>query len=189
MHFTVESAICNDGEDQFLLETVSGGISSLIDIAWQIYMFLTEDKDACTVIIDEIENHLHPTLQRKILGNLLDAFPNVRFIVSTHSPLIVGSVRDAQVYVLSYDEGKKVVSQPLDFKHQVKTATEILDEVLGVSFTMPIWAEKRLQEIVQEYSQKEMTDNEFQNMRGKLQELGLERLMPKAIINIVEGNE
>ncbi|MBP7722945.1 MAG: AAA family ATPase, partial [Alphaproteobacteria bacterium] len=42
--------------------------------------------------IDEVENHLHPSMQRQVLGDFLEAFPNVCFIVSTHSPLIVGSV-------------------------------------------------------------------------------------------------
>ena len=42
------------------------------------------------VLIDEIELHLHPTWQRKILGKLKKHFPNVQFIVSTHSPQVLG---------------------------------------------------------------------------------------------------
>lgn len=75
--------ICNKGNDEFLLETASGGISALIDIAWQIYMFSTKENLDFTVIIDEVENHLHPTMQRSILQDLILAFPAARF----HSPL------------------------------------------------------------------------------------------------------
>lgn len=178
--------ICNGGKDEFIFEQASGGISALIDIAWQIYMFSTKEKTDFTVIIDEVENHLHPTMQRQILPDLLNAFPNACFIVSTHSPLVVGSVQDSNVYVLKYNENKKIISEKLDLVNQAKTATEILDEVLGVSFTMPIWAEERLKSIVNTYSKKDMTQEEFANMRKELKEVGLEKLLPEAISNILE---
>lgn len=178
--------ICNQWKDEFILEQTSGGISALIDIAWQIYMYSTKEKTDFTVIVDEIENHLHPTMQRQILPDLLNAFPNARFIVSTHSPLVVGSVQDSNVFVLKYDENGKIISRQLDLVNQAKTATEILDEVLGVSFTMPIWAEEKLNSIVDSYSQKEMTKDEFQNMRKELKEIWLEKLMPEAIYDLIE---
>lgn len=102
--------ICNDGRDEFILETASGGISALIDIAWQIYMFSSKDRSCFTVMIDEIENHLHPIMQRRILPDLVNAFPNAKFIVSTHSPLVVGSVRDSYVYALKHNPVGKVES-------------------------------------------------------------------------------
>ncbi|MGW8185041.1 MAG: AAA family ATPase [Candidatus Moraniibacteriota bacterium] len=178
--------VCNEKKDEFIFEQASGGISALIDIAWQIYMYSTKEKADFTVIIDEIENHLHPTMQRQILPDLLEAFPSVSFIVSTHSPLVVGSVRDSNVFVLKYDENGKIISMQLDLVNQAKTATEILDEVLGVSFTMPIWAEEKLESIVNKYSQKEMTKEEFSMMRSELKEIGLEKLMPEAIYNLIE---
>ncbi len=52
--------ICNDAKDEFVFESASGGISAIIDIAWQIYMYSTKENDDFTVIIDEVENHLHP---------------------------------------------------------------------------------------------------------------------------------
>jgi len=179
--------ICNGGEDEFLLETASGGISALIDIAWQIYMYATIENKEFTVIIDEVENHLHPTMQRNILPRLLNAFPDAKFIVSTHSPLIVGSVKESTTYALKYNENKKIESYKLDFQEQIKTATEILDEVLGVSFTMPIWVEEKLTSIVDKYAKKEMTQEDFSSLRAELKELGLEKLVPQAIMNIV-GN-
>ncbi len=178
--------VCNQGKDEFIFEQASGGISALIDIAWQIYMFSTKEKKDFTVIIDEVENHLHPTMQRQILPDLLDAFPEACFVVSTHSPLVVGSVQNSNVYVLKYNENKKIISEKLDLVNQAKTATEILDEVLGVSFTMPIWAEEKLNYIVNNYSKKDMTSDEFKNMRSELKEAGLEKLMPEAIYDLIE---
>ena len=180
--------ICNNGNDEFLLETASGGIGALIDIAWQIYMYASDDKDNYSVIIDEIENHLHPTMQRSILPNLLHAFPDANFIVSTHSPLIVGSVKNSVTYALKYNDNNKIESYKLDFNEEVKTATEILDDVLGVSFTMPIWVENHLEQIVTKYSSKDMSPNDFNALRSELQDIGLEKLMPQAIVGVVGNN-
>jgi AAA15 family ATPase/GTPase len=179
--------ICNDGEDEFLLETASGGISALIDIAWQIYMYASKDNPNYTVIIDEVENHLHPTMQRRILPDLLKAFPTARFIVSSHNPLVVSSVKGSRVYALTYNDDNKVESRELDLLNEAKTATEILDEVLGVSFTMPIWVETKLYEVIEEFSSKSISDTDFTLLRERLAEFGLERMVPVAIQGIMEG--
>ena len=52
------------------------------------------------VLIDEIETHLHLELQRKILDLLTSIFPNIQFILSTHSPFIINSVDNAVIYDL-----------------------------------------------------------------------------------------
>lgn len=178
--------VCNDGRDEFLLETASGGISAIIDMAWQIYMFSTKENRNCTVLIDEVENHLHPSMQRQILSDLLAAFPEARFIVSTHSPLVVGSVQDSGIYALLYDEKNKIVSRRLDFDKKAKTAAEILDEVLGVSVTMPIWAEKQLNEILDRFAQAGLTENSFGQLRAELHGMGLSNMVPEAIGSVLE---
>ena len=61
-----------------------------------------------TVIIDEIDEHLHPELQVRILKALHETFPNIQFIVSTHAPLVMSSVEDSPenvVYKLEYKDG------------------------------------------------------------------------------------
>jgi len=171
---------------EYMLDGCSGGISALVDLSWQIFMFSTKEKRNFTVLIDEVENHLHATMQRAILPDLISAFPNVQFIVSTHSPLIIGSVKDSNVYALRYNEERKIESELLDLENKAKNATEILNEILGVSFTMPIWVESSLNQIVSEYSDKEMTETLFDEMRKELETLGLEELMPLAIKNVLK---
>lgn len=173
--------VCNSGNDEFVLETASGGISALIDIAWQIYMFSTKEKSDFTVAIDEVENHLHPIMQRKVLPDLVRGFPNARFIVSTHSPLVVGSVKDSNVYALRHNSVGKVESHRLDLQHQAKNAIEVLDEILGVSFTMPIWVEDKLIAINEKYASRSADPEVFALMRQDLAEIGLEKLLPQAI--------
>ena len=61
-----------------------------------------------TVIIDEIDEHLHPALQVCILKALQMTFPKIQFIVSTHAPLVMSSVENTPenvVYKLEYKDG------------------------------------------------------------------------------------
>lgn len=178
--------VCNQGNDEFILETASGGISALIDIAWQIYMFSTKERTDFTVLIDEIENHLHPIMQRRILLDLVNAFPSAKFIVSTHSPLVVGSVRDSSVYALKLNSARKVESHLLDLTNEAKNALEILDEILGVSFTMPIWVEEKLKDIIDTHSSNINDPNVFSKMRKSLSDIGLEKLLPQAVEKMLE---
>ena len=64
------------------------------------------------VIVDEIDTHLHPTWQSRIGHWFCDHFPNVQFIVSTHSPLVCQSAENGSVYLLprsgSGDKGGKL---------------------------------------------------------------------------------
>lgn len=177
--------ICNNGESEFILEQASGGVSSIIDLAWQIYMFSTDDNNKFTVIIDEIENHLHPSLQREILPNLTEAFPLARFIVSTHSPLVIGSVKNSSVYALIYNEKQKVISKKLDLKNKAQNASEILIEALGVPFTMPIWMEENFKEITKKFSEHDIFD--FDTLRNELSKIGLEHLLPLTLKEIINN--
>lgn len=52
------------------------------------------------VLVDEIETHLHLELQKKILDLLTTVFPNIQFVVSTHSPFILNSLENTVVYDL-----------------------------------------------------------------------------------------
>ncbi len=172
----------------FLLDAVSGGIAALIDLGWQIYN-LANSSDEIVVLIDEVENHLHATMQRSVLPDLLAAFPNVQFIISTHSPLVVSSVKDSNVYAFRYNDENRVFSERLDLIHKARTATDILNEVLGVPFTMPIWAENALIDIVARYKTIELTSDSVDAMRNELQKLGLESVMPLALNSILDNDK
>ena len=52
------------------------------------------------VLIDEIEMHLHPAWQWKVLKVLNETFPKVQFIISTHSPIVLSSAKDAALYLM-----------------------------------------------------------------------------------------
>ncbi len=179
-----EIVLSTDSGD-FMIDSVSGGLASIIDLCWQIFNF-TESTKKYIVLIDEIENHLHAGMQRSILPDLIKAFPNVQFIVSTHSPLVVASVKDSNVYAFRYNEENRVYSEKLDLVNKARTASEILSEVLGVPFTMPIWAEDKLKEIINKYKVQRLSEETFESMRTEFKENGLESLMPIAIQEVIE---
>lgn len=63
------------------------------------------------VLIDEIETHLHLELQKNIMPLLTTIFPNIQFIVTTHSPFILNSLQDVVIYDL---ENRLLVEDGLD---------------------------------------------------------------------------
>ena len=64
------------------------------------------------VIIDELEQHLHPRWQRRILPQLFESFPKIQFVVSTHSPLVASSSQDVSIHNLNQKNPTVDVSVP-----------------------------------------------------------------------------
>jgi predicted ATPase len=127
----------------FSLDAMSGGVNAVFGLAWQISMFQAPT-DHFTVIIDEPENHLHPSMQRGLLPALAEAYPSTRFIISTHSPFIVTSFPAAGVYALFHGRGHRVRSERLETADLSGTPNKVLRDVLDVPSTLPLWVEKEV---------------------------------------------
>jgi hypothetical protein len=108
----------------FAIDAMSGGISAIFSMAWQIYMF-GHDKERFSITIDEPENHLHPSMQRTFLPKLAKAFPNCSIIAASHSPFIVSSFAKANVVALVQDDDRKITSQKLDLHDIVDFRREV----------------------------------------------------------------
>ncbi|EYF05110.1 AAA family ATPase [Chondromyces apiculatus] len=98
------------------LQALSMGYKTLlawmVDLASRLYERYP-DRDnplsgPAVVLVDEIDLHLHPAWQRTLLDYLSQRFPNVQFIVTAHSPLVVQAATDANIVVLRR-EGDHVV--------------------------------------------------------------------------------
>ncbi|MBQ9641110.1 MAG: AAA family ATPase [Bacteroidaceae bacterium] len=98
-------------------ETLSDGYKRLVNIVMDLAfrcailngrIYGTEAyKETCgTVLIDEIDEHLHPSLQTVVMACLHKAFPKLQFIITTHAPMVMSSIEtneDNVVYKLNYD--------------------------------------------------------------------------------------
>ena len=89
------------------------------------------------VLVDEIDLHLHPEWQRKIISFLKTQFPRTQFIVTTHSPLIVQSAEDINLVLLKKEDNHVVIKQRTDIKTlRGWTVEEILSELMGLDDKM-----------------------------------------------------
>ena len=164
---------------EFPLEAASGGISAMLELSWQIFLRQRNER-AFTVCLDEPENHLHPELQRSIVPSLLAGFPDVTFIISTHSPFVVTSVQDCIVYALGADSDNRVVSRRVDSINASATPDETLMAVLGLDTTLPIWAEAQLSRLMEQLPPSPSAAD-LRHLRDQLRVLGLDRQFPAAV--------
>ena len=82
---------------------LSDGYSAILSIVSDLMLAMSTDHLEEYVmegiaLIDEIETHLHVELQSKIMPFLTELFPNIQFIVSTHSPFVLSSIRNAVIF-------------------------------------------------------------------------------------------
>ncbi len=95
------------------------------------------------ILIDEIDLHLHPKWQRLVVGQLMNTFPNIQFILTTHSPIIVAGASDkAQIIHLDTEEGSDTLTvyQNLD---TLNIGQILLSELFGLSsLRSPKWDKK-----------------------------------------------
>ncbi|WP_189636596.1 AAA family ATPase [Rhodococcus sp. MTM3W5.2] len=165
---------------RFAIDSISGGISALFELSWQIYL-RSHGSAQFTVCFDEPENHLHPSLQRTLIPSLMQAFPNVSFIVATHSPFIVTAAKEAKVYVLRYNDDNMVESAELDFTNKAQSAERTLVEVLGLESTTPIWAEDRFNSIMRRFLATPPTGQSVRRLKAELENEGLGEELPIAL--------
>lgn len=143
-------------------EVLSDGYRStaqwILDFAsWLVFAGRVSDPEGLSgiVLIDELEQHLHPQWQREILARLREHLPGVQFIVSSHSPLIarsVGSVdpaesREKLFHLTQEDNGHIVVGEPPSLKGLTT------DQVLASqAFDYLIQADPEVEEVLAEAS-------------------------------------
>ena len=91
--------------EEFGLDEMASGYEALVDIFSEIVIRMEQQAHLKydlpgLVLIDEIELHLHIAWQKKVLPFLTKVFPNIQFIVATHSPFVVSSIESAVIYDL-----------------------------------------------------------------------------------------
>ena len=121
-----------------LSDGYKGTISLVADIAYrmavlnpQLFNHVLEETSG-VVLIDEIDLHLHPAWQQRVLGDLQTIFPKVQFIVTTHAPAVIQSAQRENIRILAGDDvltpGNEVYG---------KDIRSVVEEIMGVDGRPP----------------------------------------------------
>jgi predicted ATP-binding protein involved in virulence len=123
------------------VDYLSDGIRSMLamagDIAYRCiklnpHMGATAALDTGgVVLIDEVDMHLHPRWQQLVLTQLQAAFPRIQFIVTTHSPQVLTTVRPEMIRGLKAVDGRISVREDYQFSEGAE-AQLVLEDILGV---------------------------------------------------------
>lgn len=98
--------------------------SLVIDLAYRCYILNESIESNGIVLIDEIELHLHPTLQQEVLQRLQKTFPQIQFIVTTHSPLVISN--------LKADANNKIIKLEHDGNNY---SSEVIENIYGIDYS------------------------------------------------------
>lgn len=129
--FSINSSEC-------YLEELSSGFKSILSIVFMIVDWIegVNEGNAAkienatgTVLIDEIDAHLHPSWQATVLESLRVLFPNIQFVVTTHSPNVIMSAKKGEVILFNNDNGIVSLS-PDDRSFGAWQVSSVLSDVM-----------------------------------------------------------
>lgn len=134
MRFVVDEQI-GDGKREFRIEKLSDGYRILIAMVCDLVARMAEANPTRSVqeildapgvvLIDEIDLHLHPQMQRKIIHKLHNIFKNIQFIITTHSPLVALSAMDI-AQILTMEDGGEINTDWNESMYQDYDVNQIL---------------------------------------------------------------
>ena len=101
------------------------------------------------MLVDEIDLHLHPTWQQRVLGDLMRTFPLTQFIVTTHSPQVLTTVPRENIRVLDQGENGLMRVRTPDFSPLAHESGDALAKIMGTHREPPL----PLQEQIRRYEQ------------------------------------
>ena len=147
--------ICTEGK-KFKFTEVSDGFAAVLDIVADLILKMQDDSSLTRsyqkegiVLIDEIETHLHLALQKVIMPLLTKVFPNIQFIITTHSPFVLSSMPNAVAYDLEHQE---VLDNLTEYSYE-----SLAEGYFGVR-TQSSYAEMQLETFKKLLAKEELSD-------------------------------
>lgn len=139
---SLKFTIKQNTKPSYTFQSLSSGYLAILDIYSDLimqseYFSIPQTELSGLVFIDEIDAHLHVSLQRKILPFFEKSFPGIQFIVSTHSPFVLTSVQNAVIFDLGRNQS---IDEDLSFYPyssvmkgvlSTKTTSIVLDEMIN----------------------------------------------------------
>lgn len=149
--------ICTEGK-KFKFTEVSDGFAAVLDIVADLILKMQGEgtlirsyQKEGIVLIDEIETHLHLALQKIIMPLLTKVFPNIQFVITTHSPFVLSSMPDAVAYDL---EHREVLENLTEYSYE-----SLAEGYFGVR-TQSSYAEMQLDNFRRLLAKEELSDAE-----------------------------
>ena len=138
------------------------------------------EKQPAILLIDEIENHLHPTWQRRVIPALLEHFPGLQIFATTHSPFVVAGLEAGQVHLLKRNDG--VVTATTNTEDIIGwTADEILRTMMGVddpTDQLTVDRAERLRQLREKNTLTPDEEDELNTLRRQVNETFLFKVNP-----------
>ena len=170
-------SITVDGE--VLSANLSRGTRSILDFVYFFVLDMSEfyyddsdwDNKPGVFIIDEIDAHLHPSWQRRIIPTLQRHFPNVQIFASTHSPMMVAGLKAGQVHLLKRDETGQVVWSRNEQDIIGWTADEIYRTFMGIedpTDELTVQRANRLRELRNKETPTDAEEDEMNTLRRQV---------------------
>jgi len=125
--------ISQDGKPEYTFQSLSSGYQAIFEIYADLlmrteYFEITPDNLTGVVFIDEIDAHLHISLQRLIFPFFTKSFPKIQFFITTHSPFVLTSVEDTVIFDLTKNS-------QIDEDISMYSYTSIIQGLLGTKST------------------------------------------------------
>ena len=164
--------------EKLSLDQLSGGYRIVLALAADLARRMVQGnphmddplKSEAVVLIDEIELHLHPKWQQRILADLQRTFPNAQFIVSTHSPQVLTTVEPQRIVELAREGDCIVAAAPAGATYGAE-AGDVLSGVMGVKERPENEFTKALEQYRHLVSEGEGKSEEALALRRKLEKL------------------
>jgi len=141
------------GENRLSLSEMSDGYRSVIGLAVHIMKHLAPDTPVMseaegTVLLDELELHLHPRWKVQIVGKLRELFPRVRFVISTHDPLCLRGLMKNESFAFRRDpETDRIVIAPLSLMPGMDIDDLLTGGWFGLGTTYDVETENMIREL------------------------------------------
>lgn len=162
---------------EMLSDGLRNAIALVADLAFRAYKLNPHlgDKAALETpgiaLIDEVDMFLHPSWQQTILGSLRQAFPLVQFIVTTHSPQVLSTVKRECIRVLGQDANGQFIAEPPLAMTYGEPSGNVLQSVMQVDPQPPVAEREELNRLTELVDQGLFDGGEARNLFGRLKNI------------------
>lgn len=156
-------------------------IAWVVDLARRLFDRYPESDnplaEPAVCLVDEIDLHLHPKWQRKIIGFLSERFPNTQFIVTAHSPLVVQAAEDANIALLKRvevengDDYVEIENDPARIRNW-RVDQILTSDLFDLDSARPPKADKLMHKREEILSKEELTEEDKRRLDEIEEELG-----------------